>query len=50
MNQPESSRGTGLRRPSTGNENGDLVILDDLKPKTRRAYKEIAAAIVDGYR
>lgn len=29
---------------------GDLVTLDVLKPETRRAYKEIAAAIVDGYR
>lgn len=27
----------------------DLVTLDVLKPETRRAYKEIAAAIVDGY-
>ena len=29
---------------------GDLVTLDVLKLDTRRAYKEIAAAIVDGYR
>ena len=29
---------------------GDLVTLDVLKPETPRAYKAIAAAIVDGYR
>ncbi|MEA3550274.1 hypothetical protein [Pseudarthrobacter sp. C1] len=29
---------------------GDLVTLDVLEPEARRAYKEIAAAIVDGYR
>jgi hypothetical protein len=28
---------------------GDLVTLDSLRPETRRAYREIAAAIVDGY-
>jgi MinD-like ATPase involved in chromosome partitioning or flagellar assembly len=33
-----------------GVADGDLVTLDVLKPQTRRAYKEIAAAIVDGYR
>ncbi|MFC9773322.1 MULTISPECIES: MinD/ParA family protein [unclassified Pseudarthrobacter] len=33
-----------------GVADGDLVTLDVLKPETRRAYKEIAAAIVDGYR
>lgn len=33
-----------------GMADGDLVTLDLLKPETRRAYKEIAAAIVDGYR
>ena len=33
-----------------GVADGDLVTLDALKPDTRRAYKEIAAAIVDGYR
>jgi MinD-like ATPase involved in chromosome partitioning or flagellar assembly len=33
-----------------GVADGDLVTLDVLKPYTRRAYKEIAAAIVDGYR
>ncbi|MFE4834866.1 MinD/ParA family protein [Arthrobacter sp. NPDC056691] len=33
-----------------GVADGDLVTLDHLKPETRRAYKEIAAAIVDGYR
>ncbi|MEE2523983.1 MinD/ParA family protein [Pseudarthrobacter sp. J75] len=33
-----------------GVADGDLVTLDVLKPATRRAYKEIAAAIVDGYR
>lgn len=33
-----------------GVADGDLVILDVLKPETRRAYKEIAAAIVDGYK
>ncbi|WP_407709931.1 MinD/ParA family protein [Arthrobacter nitrophenolicus] len=32
-----------------GVADGDLVTLDVLKPETRRAYKEIAAAIVDGY-
>lgn len=32
-----------------GVADGDLVTLDHLKPETRRAYKEIAAAIVDGY-
>ncbi|MCH6469165.1 MinD/ParA family protein [Sinomonas terrae] len=29
---------------------GDLVSLEAVRPETRRAYKEIAAAIVDGYR
>ncbi|MEA5453651.1 MinD/ParA family protein [Sinomonas sp. JGH33] len=29
---------------------GDLVSLETVRPETRRAYKEIAAAIVDGYR
>lgn len=33
-----------------GVADGDLVTLDVLKQETRRAYKEIAAAIVDGYR
>lgn len=33
-----------------GVADGDLVTLEVLKPETRRAYKEIAAAIVDGYR
>lgn len=33
-----------------GVADGDLVTLDHLKPETRRAYKEIAAAVVDGYR
>ncbi|WAJ32005.1 MinD/ParA family protein [Arthrobacter sp. FX8] len=33
-----------------GVADGDLVTLDVLKAETRRAYKEIAAAIVDGYR
>ncbi|GAB5077183.1 hypothetical protein ARTHROSP310_03250 [Arthrobacter sp. AD-310] len=33
-----------------GVADGDLVTLDVLKSETRRAYKEIAAAIVDGYR
>lgn len=33
-----------------GVADGDLVTLDVLKPETRHAYKEIAAAIVDGYR
>lgn len=33
-----------------GVADGDLVTLDVLKPETRRAYKEIAAAIVDGYK
>ena len=32
-----------------GVADGDLVTLDVLRPETRRAYKEIAAAIVDGY-
>lgn len=32
-----------------GVADGDLVTLDVLKTETRRAYKEIAAAIVDGY-
>ncbi|WP_426763924.1 MinD/ParA family ATP-binding protein [Pseudarthrobacter sp. 1G09] len=32
-----------------GVADGDLVTLEVLKPETRRAYKEIAAAIVDGY-
>ncbi|WP_416346344.1 MinD/ParA family ATP-binding protein [Arthrobacter sp. MI7-26] len=32
-----------------GVADGDLVTLDVLRPDTRRAYKEIAAAIVDGY-
>ncbi|WP_228404164.1 MinD/ParA family protein [Pseudarthrobacter sp. L1SW] len=33
-----------------GVADGDLVTLNVLKPETRRAYKEIAAAIMDGYR
>lgn len=33
-----------------GVADGDLVTLDVLRSDTRRAYKEIAAAIVDGYR
>lgn len=33
-----------------GVADGDLITLDVLRPETRRAYKEIAAAIVDGYR
>ncbi|WP_374724822.1 MinD/ParA family ATP-binding protein [Pseudarthrobacter oxydans] len=33
-----------------GVADGDLVTLDVLRPETRRAYKAIAAAIVDGYR
>lgn len=33
-----------------GVADGDLVTLEVLKPATRRAYKEIAAAIVDGYK
>ncbi|OAE02755.1 ATPase [Arthrobacter sp. OY3WO11] len=33
-----------------GVADGDLVTLDVLKSETRRAYREIAAAIVDGYR
>lgn len=37
--------GTGDR----GVADGDLVTLDVLKPEIRRAYKDIAAAIVDGY-
>ncbi|QCB96574.1 MinD/ParA family protein [Arthrobacter sp. PAMC25564] len=32
-----------------GVADGDLVTLDVLRPETRRAYKEIAAAIVDGF-
>ncbi len=32
-----------------GVADGDLVTLDSLRPETRRAYREIAAAIVDGY-
>ena len=32
-----------------GVADGDLVTLDVLRPDARRAYKEIAAAIVDGY-
>ncbi|WP_426996746.1 MinD/ParA family ATP-binding protein [Pseudarthrobacter sp. N5] len=32
-----------------GVADGDLVTLDVLRPETRRAYKEIAASIVDGY-
>ena len=32
-----------------GVADGDLVTLDVLRTETRRAYKEIAAAIVDGY-
>lgn len=32
-----------------GVADGDLVTLDALRPDTRRAYREIAAAIVDGY-
>ncbi len=32
-----------------GVADGDLVTLDTLRPETRRAYREIAAAIVDGY-
>jgi MinD-like ATPase involved in chromosome partitioning or flagellar assembly len=33
-----------------GVADGDLVTLESLRPETRRAYREIAAAIVDGYR
>lgn len=33
-----------------GVADGDQISLDTLRPATRRAYKEIAAAIVDGYR
>lgn len=33
-----------------GVADGDVISLQTLKPATRRAYKEIAAAIVDGYR
>lgn len=33
-----------------GVADGDLVSLDALRPATKRAYKQIAAAIVDGYR
>lgn len=33
-----------------GVADGDLISLETLKPATRRAYKEIAAAIVDGYK
>ena len=32
-----------------GVADGDLVTQDVLEPETSRAYKEIAAAIVDGY-
>lgn len=32
-----------------GVADGDLVTLDVLRPETRRAYREIAAAVVDGY-
>ncbi|WP_394939120.1 MinD/ParA family protein [Psychromicrobium sp. YIM B11713] len=32
-----------------GVADGDQISLDTLRPQTRRAYKEIAAAIVDGY-
>jgi hypothetical protein len=32
-----------------GVADGDLVTLDSLRPETRRAYREIAAAIVDNY-
>lgn len=32
-----------------GVADGDQISLDALRPATRRAYKEIAAAIVDGY-
>jgi MinD-like ATPase involved in chromosome partitioning or flagellar assembly len=32
-----------------GVADGDLVTLESLRPETRRAYREIAAAIVDGY-
>ncbi|MEW9872739.1 hypothetical protein [Arthrobacter sp. HS15c] len=32
-----------------GVADGDLVTLDVLKPETRRAYKEIGAAVVDRY-
>jgi MinD-like ATPase involved in chromosome partitioning or flagellar assembly len=32
-----------------GVADGDLVTLETLRPETRRAYKEIAASIVDGY-
>ncbi|WP_245580094.1 MinD/ParA family protein [Arthrobacter castelli] len=32
-----------------GVADGDVISLETLKPATRRAYKEIAAAIVDGY-
>lgn len=38
------------RAARQGVADGDLVTLDVLKPETRRAYKEIAAAVVDGYR
>ena len=33
-----------------GVADGDLVTLEALRPETRRAYREIAAAMVDGYR
>lgn len=33
-----------------GVADGDVISLESLRPSTRRAYKEIAAAIVDGYR
>ncbi|AJT42992.1 ATPase [Psychromicrobium lacuslunae] len=33
-----------------GVADGDQISLETLRPATRRAYKEIAAAIVDGYR
>jgi MinD-like ATPase involved in chromosome partitioning or flagellar assembly len=33
-----------------GVADGDLVTMDEHNPETRRAYNEIAAAIVDGYR
>lgn len=38
------------RAHDRGVADGDLVTLDVPKAETRRAYKEIAAAIVDGYR
>lgn len=38
------------REPVCGPAPEVFGILDVLRPETRRAYKEIAAAIVDGYR